>query len=299
MLKSLNACVQICGTKVLHAKLIKQIADQIKQILFQSSVFANMDKKVREEPWLWFRPESYKQELEEQIIQAASCLVTMITTLKSAFLPHIYELLPAIEALWGHECPDNVKAVAISIFNFLLSDYPQKLERYYDTYPMIVMDLCYSQSPQLQREAARGIGLCATHSKLMPNFDALVFLDGLNFVIDSGRQSEERAMAYDAVVSAFGKIIEYRRHMIHTPQMLPLRLKSLPLRNGFKEAKSANAQLGLPFERYDWDLLGRNDKSLSKAIKICKKILSIRDNLATDATIGLIKSWLSKVEAKP
>ncbi|KAI9089381.1 hypothetical protein K1719_029660 [Acacia pycnantha] len=300
MLKSLNACVQICGTKVLRAELVKQIADHIKQILFQSSVFANMNKKTQEEESsLWFRPvaESYKEELEEQIIQAASCLVTIITTLKSEFLPYVYELLPAIETLWGCECPDNVKAVAISIFNLLLSDYPQKWERYCDTYPMIVMDLCYSQSPQLQREAARGVGLCATHSKLMPNFDAPVFLDGLNFVIDSGRQSEERAKAYDAAISAFGKIVEFRRHIIHTPQMLPLRLKSLPLWNAFKEARSANAQLGLPFERYGWNLLGHNDKNLSKAIQICKKILSKRNNLATGATIGLIKSWLSKVEA--
>ncbi|KAK4278153.1 hypothetical protein QN277_016041 [Acacia crassicarpa] len=302
MLKSLNTCVQICGTEVLRAELVKHIVDHIKEILFQSSVFANMNKKTREEASsLWFRPvaESYKQELEEQIIQATSCLVTMITTLKSEFLPHVCELLPAIEALWRRECPDNVKAVAISIFNLLLSDYPQKWERYCDTYPMIVIELCYSQSPQLQREAARGIGLRATHIKLMPIFDAQGSMDGLNFVIDSGRKSEERAMAYVAAVSAFGKILEFWCHIIHTPQILPLQLKSFPLRNDFKEAESANAQLGLPFDRYDRDLLGHNNKNLSKATQICKKILSKRDNLATDATIGLIKSWLSKVEAKP
>ncbi|KAI9089249.1 hypothetical protein K1719_029528 [Acacia pycnantha] len=194
----------------------------------------------------------------------------------------------------GRGCPDNVKAVAMSIFNLLLSDHPQSLERYYDTYPMIVMDLCYSQSPQLQREAALGIGLRATHINLMPNFDAPVFLDGLNFVIDSGRQSEERAKAYDAAISAFGKILEFRLHIIHTPQMLPLRL-------------SGNAQFNLPLERYGQELLGHNDKNLSKAIHICKKvnddlrvkILSKGHSVGTSATIRLIKSWLSKIEAKP
>ncbi|KAI9089140.1 hypothetical protein K1719_029419 [Acacia pycnantha] len=285
---------KICGTQVLRSELVKQIADHIKQILFQSSGFAYM-KKTREEASPLSShsvAERHKQELEEQIIQAASCLMTMITTLKSEFLPHVCYLLPAIQALWGSHCPDNVKAVAISILNLLFSDYPKKWERHCNTYPMIVIDLCYSQNPQLQREAAHGIGLRATHSKLMRNFDAPGSMDGLNFVIDSGRQSEERAKAYDAAISAFGKILEFRRHIIHTPQMLPLRLKCLPLRHDFKEDEYGNAQLNLPLERYDRD-------NLSKAIQICKKILSKRDHLATSATIGLIKSWLSKVEAKP
>ena len=76
MLKSLNACVRIGGTQVLRAELVKQIADHIKQILFQASLFANREIKTREEassssscPVV----ESHKQELEEQIIQAASC----------------------------------------------------------------------------------------------------------------------------------------------------------------------------------------------------------------------------------
>ncbi|KAK4278152.1 hypothetical protein QN277_016040 [Acacia crassicarpa] len=301
MLKSLNASVQICGTQVLRSELVKQIADHIKQILFLSSAFANKKKETREVSSSSSCPveERHKQELEEQIIQAASCLVTMITTLKSEFLPHVCYLLPAVEALWGSRCPDEVKAVAISILNLLLSDYPQEWERYCDTYPTIVIGLCYSQSPQLQREAARGIGLRATHSKLMPNFDAPGSMDGLNFIIDSGRHSEDRAMAYDAAVSAFRKILEFRRPTIQNPQILPLRLKSLPLRNDFKEAEYGNVTLNLPLERYDRDLLEHNDDNLSKAIQICKKILSKRDNLAIDATIGLIKSWLSKVEAKP
>ncbi|KAI9095284.1 hypothetical protein K1719_026318 [Acacia pycnantha] len=295
----------ICGTKVFHAELVKQIVDHIKQILFLSSTFANMKKRTQEKASSSLSrlvAETHKQELEEleeQIIQAGTCLMTMINTLKIEFLPHVFYLLPAIEALWGSHCPDNVKAVAISILNLLLSHNPQTRERYGDTYPMIVMDLCYSQSPQLQREAARGIGLCAIDTKLMPNFDASGSMDSLNFVIDSGRHSQERVMTYDVAILAFGNILKYRRHTIHNPQILPLRLKSLPLRDDFKEVEYGNAQLNLPLERYDGDALGHNDDNLSKAIQISKKILSKRDNLAASAPIGLIKGWLSKIEARP
>ncbi|XP_054790204.1 uncharacterized protein LOC129321926 isoform X3 [Prosopis cineraria] len=89
----------------------------------------------------------------------------------------------------------------------MLTSFFQQLKRcgYRDTYAQVVIHACYSESPQLQREAARGIGLCATRRGLVSNFDAPAAIDSLYYVIESGTESE-RTMTYDAVVSALGKI---------------------------------------------------------------------------------------------
>ncbi|XP_028764276.1 importin-5-like [Neltuma alba] len=294
MLKSLNSCIAISGS-VLGADVINRIADLLHQVLSQTS-FANLQKEMGQGE---LSPDSIdKLEQEEEIIQGATCLVTMINTLKSAFLTHIDELLPAVEALWGHDngYPDKVKAVAISIFNLILKDYPDRLQRYLDTYALVVMELCYSESPQLQWEAARGIGLCATHRGLVSNFDAPVAIGSLYHVIECGIESK-REMTYDAAVSALGKICEFRRDIIDGPQVVSIWLNFLPLRNDSREAKYAHQQLCKMLKRFDQDLLGTDNENLGQAIQILNEILLQSDYLATEETTCLIISLLSQFGA--
>ncbi|XP_028764277.1 ran-binding protein 6-like [Neltuma alba] len=273
MLKSLNACIAISGT-VFHEDLIKKIADRIYQVLSQKS-FANVETETGEEASSRIDA-SDKREPEEEIIQGENCMVTMIYTLKSAFLTHADKLLPAVEALWGrdNDYPDRVKAVAITIFNLILKDYPDRLQRYRDTYALVVMDACYSESPQLQREAARGIGLCATHRGLIPNFDGPVAIDSLYHLIERGAESG-RALTYDAAVSALGKVCEFRREAINGPRVVPIWLNFLPLRIDFEEAKYAHRQLCQMLERADQDLLGLNNENLNQAVQILKEVVTI------------------------
>ncbi|KAI9089051.1 hypothetical protein K1719_029330 [Acacia pycnantha] len=229
MLKSLNACIAISGS-VFNVDVIKQIAVLIHHQLSHGSLFANLEHVT-----------DYEMEQEEEIIQAAKCLETMINTLKSAFLPHVDELLPAVEAL------------------------------YRDTYPRVVMDFCESESPQLQREAACGIGLCATHRELISNFDALEAINNLYHVIERALESERR-MTYDAAVSALGKICEFRHDTINGPEVVPIWLNFLPLRNDYEEAKYAHQQLCLLLEKADPDLLGLNNENLYKVTQILREL---------------------------
>ncbi|KAI9089360.1 hypothetical protein K1719_029639 [Acacia pycnantha] len=288
MLKSLNACIAISGS-VFNVIVIKQIAVLINQQVSQESLYANL-KHVTD----------YEMEQEEEIIQAAKCLETMINTLKFAFLPHVDKLLPAVEALWGpdNEYPDKVKEVAISIFNLLLKDYPYKLQRYRDTYPRVVMDFCESESPQLQREAACGIGLCATHRELISNFDALEAINNLYHVIERAMESERR-MTYDAAVSALGKICEFRHDTINGPEVVPIWLSFLPLTNDCEEAKYAHKQLCLLLEKADPDLLGLNDENLNKITQILREILLQSGYIATEETTCSIIYLLTQLGAMP
>ncbi|XP_054823888.1 uncharacterized protein LOC129321926 isoform X2 [Prosopis cineraria] len=96
MIKSLNACIAISGS-VFSEEAIKQIADHIYQVLSQES-FADLQNEAGGGA---SAPDARdKLEQEEELVQGANCFVTMINTLKSAFLTHVDELLPAVEALW-------------------------------------------------------------------------------------------------------------------------------------------------------------------------------------------------------
>ncbi|XP_054823411.1 uncharacterized protein LOC129321605 [Prosopis cineraria] len=296
MLKSLNACIVICGT-VLDVDLIRTIADQIYHVLSQKSL-ANMETEEGEEASS-VAIACDKRELEDEIIQGSNCLVTMISTLEYAFLTHVDRLLPAVEALWqgrDNYYSDRVKAVAISIFNLILKDYPDKLQRYRDTYALVVMDACYSESPQLRREAARGIGLCATRCEVISNFDAPVAVDSLCYVIECGTESES-VMTHDAAVSALGKICEFWRDTIDGSHVVQVWLNFLPLRNDFKEARYAHQLLCQMLERADQDLLGLNNENLGQATQILEEILSQSDDLATEETTCRIISLLSQFGA--
>ncbi|KAI9089210.1 hypothetical protein K1719_029489 [Acacia pycnantha] len=256
MLKSLNACIAISGS-VFNVDVIKQIAVLIHHQLSQGSLFANQEHVT-----------DYEMEQEEEIIQAAKCLETMINTLKSAFLPHVDKLLPSIEAL------------------------------YRDTYPRVVMDFCESESPQLQREAACGIGLCATHRELISNFDALEAINNLYHVIERAMESDRR-MTYDAAVSALGKICEFRHDTINGPEVVPIWLNFLPLRNDCEEAKYAHQQLCRLLEKADPDLLGLNNENLYKSTQILREILLQSDYIATEETTCSIIYLLTQLGAMP
>ncbi|KAI9089109.1 hypothetical protein K1719_029388 [Acacia pycnantha] len=248
MLKTLNACIAISGP-VFNVDVIKQIALAINQRLSQGTIYwpFNLHHNV------------FEMEQQQEIIQAATeCLETMINTLKSAFLPHVDELLPAVQALW------------------------------------VVMDLCHSESLQLQREAARGIGLCATNTQLISNFDAPKAIDNLYHVIGCALESERR-MVYDAAVSALGKICEFRHDIINGPQVVPIWINFLPLKDDFEEAKYAHQQL---CRLADPDILELHNKNLEMSItQILNKILLRSDYIATEETICSIISFLTQVGA--
>ncbi|KAI9089188.1 hypothetical protein K1719_029467 [Acacia pycnantha] len=225
MLKSLNACIAISGS-VFNLDVIKQIAVAINQQLSQGTIYwpFNLDHNV------------YDMEQQEEIIQvcvkilhyfgpvATKCLETMINTLKSAFLPHVDELLPAVQALW---------------------------------------------------EAARAIGLCATNTQLISNFDALKAINNLYHVIGCALESERR-MTYDAAVSALGKICEFRHDIINGPQVVPIWINFLPLRNDFEEAKYAHQQLCRLLDTADPDILELDNKNLEMLItQILNKVIMI------------------------
>ncbi|XP_054790202.1 uncharacterized protein LOC129321926 isoform X1 [Prosopis cineraria] len=182
----------------------------------------------------------------------------------------------------------------------MLTSFFQQLKRcgYRDTYAQVVIHACYSESPQLQREAARGIGLCATRRGLVSNFDAPAAIDSLYYVIESGTESE-RTMTYDAVVSALGKICEFWRDTIDGHHVVPAWLNFLPLRNDFKEAQYAHQLLCQMLERADQDLLGLNNENLHQVIQILKEILSRSDHLATEETTCQIVCLLNQLGAMP
>ncbi|XP_061340360.1 uncharacterized protein LOC133286875 [Gastrolobium bilobum] len=216
MLRSLPECIQISNS-VFTTQLIKMTASVIKQIL-------NKIIKIEKEQEAGTSEGGSEYLPDEKIILSANHLITTtIETFEARLLPYVDDFISTVALLWGDDFRDRVKAFAISIFNIIVQQFPEKLQMYHDQYTLVLLKAFRDENSHAQLEAARGIGFCAMFGghkfKPIANVAISSLYSGIKrFSIRGG--SGYSSGIYDTAVSAFGKICEFHRENIEATELL-------------------------------------------------------------------------------
>ncbi|KAE9594418.1 hypothetical protein Lal_00001411 [Lupinus albus] len=200
---------------VFTAELMKIMTDEINHIREKAQEDGNPGTAKRGSEYL----------PDEKRIQSIKILISAITvTFKDRLSPYAEELFSTVAQLWGHDVPDSVKAIAVSLFNTLVPQFPDKWQMYIDIYSY---ELLKSRGGSLhaQWESARGIGICAMFGghnfKTIVNVAMLKLYSLLEYGLSiKGEKSGDGADISDMAVSAIGKICEFHRESIDGPEVI-------------------------------------------------------------------------------
>ncbi|XP_019418044.1 PREDICTED: uncharacterized protein LOC109328875 isoform X2 [Lupinus angustifolius] len=276
---------------VFTTELMKIMTDEINHIREKAQEDGNPETAKRGSEYL----------PDEKTIQSIMVLISAtIMTFKDRLSPYADELFSAVAKLWGHDIPDRVKAIAVSLFNIIVPHFPDKWQMYLDIYSY---ELLKSRGGSLhaQWESARGIGICAKfggHSfKTIVNVAMLKLYSLIEYGLSiKGEKSENGANIFDMAVSAIGKICEFHRESIDGPEVIRGWLNCLPLTNDPIEARIVHEQLSEMLRRKDADVLGPKKENLPKIISILRALLIRREvrELATKKTFSELVKFLDK-----
>ncbi|KAE8021927.1 hypothetical protein FH972_007774 [Carpinus fangiana] len=298
MLNSLNQCAEVSGL-FFTTELIKQVADGMKDVLTVHS-FRNLelaggqagdDFDLEEE-------KNRKKQLEDLLHQARNCLITMIKVFKAKFLPYFKTISAVITAMLAEDRTAIEKKIAFSIVNCVIQQCQEAAHKCVDAYLPLLLKACDDEKfSDVKQEAANGIGVCAEFAQSNFKTIAEAAVVSLNSVIrHPDSSSSENRKAYDIAVSALGKICKFHRESINAPQVVPIWLSYLPIKDDSAEAKVVHEQLCSMVERSDKELLGPDNLHLPKIIEVFTEVVAERDNLATGETADRMVALLRQFE---
>ncbi|KAL0911444.1 hypothetical protein M5K25_019586 [Dendrobium thyrsiflorum] len=297
MLDSLNQCMQLSG-HLLDKGQIRSIVDEIKHLITASTIRKReRAERMKAEDFDAEEGEFLKEENEQEeevFDQVSDCLGTMIKTFKTYFVPFLDELSVYLEPMWGRDKTPKERRIAICIFDDVAEQCQESALKYYDTYLPLLLEACNDGDAGA---AVYGIGVCA-------EFGGLVFrpfigeaLCRLNNVIRHADSfSSDNVMAYDAAVSALGKICLFHRDTIDAAQIIPAWLNCLPVKGDLTEAKIVHEQLCSMVERSDKELLGPNNQYLPKILSVFAEVLCAGKALATEQTVSRMIKLLKQLQ---
>ncbi|XP_019439512.1 PREDICTED: ran-binding protein 6-like [Lupinus angustifolius] len=297
MLKTLLTCIQI-SAPAFTPELIKMIVDEINHILSMWS--QKVIESVRaQEAGIPGTSEGESEYLpDEEIIQNAKLLITtMVEIFEDGLSQFVDDLFSTVAHLWGNDFPDRVKAIAVSIFNIIAPNFPDKLQLYHDIYTYELLKT-RDNSLHAQLESARGIGICAMFGGHYFKTIVNVAISRLYSLIDNGlaitgEESRDGAMISDMAVSSLGKILEFHRENIDGPEVIQGWLNFFPLTTDLHEARNAHGLLCSMLKRKDADVLGPNKENLPQIVSILRAILLRSEELVTEETFAEIIEFLS------
>ncbi|PKU88088.1 hypothetical protein MA16_Dca020059 [Dendrobium catenatum] len=204
---------------------IRSIVDEIKHLITASTIRKReRAERMKAEDFDAEEGEFLKEENEQEeevFDQVSDCLGTMIKTFKTYFVPFLDELSVYLKPMWGRDKTPKERRIAICIFDDVAEQCQESALKYYDTYLPFLIEACNDGDAGVRRAAVYGIGVCA-------EFGGLVFrpfvgeaLYRLNNVIRNPDVfSSNTVLAYDAAVSALGKICLFHRDSIDAAQVL-------------------------------------------------------------------------------
>ncbi|RHN68093.1 hypothetical protein MtrunA17_Chr3g0110031 [Medicago truncatula] len=161
-------------------------------------------------------------------IQDAGFLIaTTIDSFKIRDATYIVSLVTNVAQFLRDDMPDRVMALAISIFNILVPQFPEKITGHHIKY---VGTACYAlrnDYPHAQLHATRAIGISVKFGKDEIGISVSECLARLYAVIAKrlsiSEQSEDVASLCDTAVAALGKLCEYHRDSIDGPTYILVR----------------------------------------------------------------------------
>ncbi|KAI0497983.1 hypothetical protein KFK09_021224 [Dendrobium nobile] len=271
MLDSLNQCMQLSG-HLLDKGQIRSIVDEIKHLITASTIRKReRAERMKAEDFDAEEGEFLKEENEQEeevFDQVSDCLGTMIKTFKTYFVPFLDELSVYLKPMWGRDKTPKERRIAICIFDDVAEQCQESALKYYDTYLPFLIEACNDGDAGVRRAAVYGIGVCA-------EFGGLVFrpfvgeaLYRLNNVIrNADAFSSNTVLAYDAAISALGKICLFHRDSIDAAQVWS-----------------------------DKELLGPNNQYLPKIISVFAEVLCAGKGLATEQTVSRMIKLLKQLQ---
>lgn len=163
---------------------------------------------------------------------------------------------------------------------------------------------CADADCDVRQAAAYGVGVMAQTLGRSFAPHAGGALQALAGVIQApGARDEESVNATENAISALGKLCEFQRDAIPSPEaVVPQWLGCLPLTEDKVEARLVHEQLVRLLERGDRHLLGANQEHLGKVVRVFAAAmptakLSEKLQLCTEECAGKMKAILMQMQA--
>ncbi|XP_073226003.1 uncharacterized protein [Cicer arietinum] len=221
MLRLLPKCIQISGS-YFNSHVIEIIANVISGTL--KKIIGNEIEREKEAETLEGGSGTL---LTDETIKDTNFLIgTSVETFKIRFVTHIDVLMRNVAGFLGKDRPDRVIAFAISIFNILVPQFPDKLPPYLNKYIVTACDALRENYPHAQLHATRAIGICANFGqndqlKTIVGVCVSRLYDVMTKIYKVSRESGDVeisiATTFDTAVAALGKICEFQRDIIDGP----------------------------------------------------------------------------------
>ncbi|XP_057469428.1 uncharacterized protein LOC130758510 [Actinidia eriantha] len=303
VLDSLNDCMRVSGSQLKKIHVI-QFVDGIIEVLEASSFKkTEREKRASAEDLGAGEWELLKEEIEQEekvCDKVGDCLDTSIKTFKTAFLPFFDKILPFIAHMWGNDKTAKQRKIALRIFYDVAEQCREEAFRYYETCLPHLFKTCNDENPEVRQIVARGIGICAKFggSVFKPHINvALSYLDAM--IKHPNALHPDNILAYEAAVSAFGKICYFHFKGISCAhEVASAWLLHLPIRNDLQEAKDVHDQLCSMVEESIKGGFDPKDDHFLPVIRIFAEVIWAGNNLATQQTINRMIKLLKELQQK-
>lgn len=163
---------------------------------------------------------------------------------------------------------------------------------------------CADADCDVRQAAVYGVGVMAQNLGNSFSPHAAGALQSLAAVIQApGARDEDNVNATENAISALGKLCEFQRNAIPTPEaVVPQWLGCLPLTEDKVEARLVHEQLVRLLERGDPHLLGANQEHLGKVVQVFAAAmptakLSEKLQLCTEECAGKMKGILMQMQS--
>ncbi|WJX31059.1 hypothetical protein P8452_19533 [Trifolium repens] len=270
MLRLLPKCIKTSGIFA-NVQLIRIIVDGINQAL--KKIMENEIKREKEAGTS--EEEGDFLPTQETIKDAGSLIETTTEKFQNRLSIYIDRLMNNVVLFLETNMPARVIVFAISIFNILVPQFPEKLPPHHNKYIVAACHALRNGIPHSQPHAIRAIGICAEFGK--DHFNPDLAKDSVSRLYDVVIKRSGDITGCDnndMAVEALGKICEYHNGKIEGGSMVVrnwLNFLPLNLKHDIHAARSAHELLSRLIRRSDADLFGTANVNLPKIISVVRE----------------------------
>ncbi|KAM3283396.1 importin-5-like [Capsicum chacoense] len=229
LLEALNGCIQIPSSR-LSEQQATDFVDGILEVLSTCSYY----KTARE-------------EAEEHLTicrNVGICLGTMVIKYKADFLPLFDKFLPYASLMWSNDRTAEERRIVVHIFRTVAEQCREEAFRYYEEWIPLLLKVYDHKNPDVQELVATAIGICAEFGgDFLKPHTAVIFSYFKSVMEHPDAKLPDNITAYEAAVSACGKLCQFVSEGIYTYEFIHLWLYNLPIMCNLDEAKINHEQL--------------------------------------------------------
>ncbi|CAN4114708.1 unnamed protein product [Withania somnifera] len=299
LLGALNECIQIPGPH-LSKQQTANFVDGLSKVLSTCSYH----KIKREE-----RASKHNNQREQELVKEEAehylticrdidtCLGTMVEKLKASFLPHFDKFLPFASLMWSKDRIAEERRIVMHIFRNVAEQCREEAVRYYEEWIPRLLKIYDHKNPDVQQLVATAIGICAEFGGDFLKPHTAVIFNYFKFLMEHpDAKLPDNITAYEAAVSACGKLCQFVSEGIYTYEFIYLWLYNLPIRCNLDEAKISHEQLCSMIEMSENKVIGPQGIYIPQIIAIFAEVLWSGNNLATQETTKRMIKLLNKFQ---